>query len=150
MKNFSHLFVILLIVLAGNVTMAEESNLSKPFDWTVGDWVAYCLSQDVRVKIENQQAKYQDPAASASVITKYDREKEIIIVEIYGGRNKIEKGKSSINYWLSYIRNFHIKRVSTQYNISLNENDYKIIYYNRETGKEIIRLEKEQFLLPKD
>jgi len=143
-------FIIALTVFFCIQAQEKSSSLSQSFSWTNGDWAAYCLSQKCKKIIENQQAKYQNPSASASVFVRYDRKKHVIFVEIFGGRKQIEKGKNSISYWLTHIQKEYIEGMSKDYNILLSESDFILIYYNREQNKEIIRLENEQFLLPKE
>ena len=150
MRRLFLLFAILLILGLYSYVNAEKSTLSRSFFWTIGDWVAYRLSEDFRVIVENQQAKFQDPSASASSFARYDRKRDVIVVQIYGGRKKVEECKNSITYWQNYIKKPHIPEMSTYYGIYLNENDYVVIYINRVTNEEIIRLENERFLLPKE
>jgi len=145
-------YVSMLMLISFLPIQAQETNpLSKPYNITTGDWFSYRLSEMIRI----------NPDLSALTLVSYDKEQDLIIVTIYGGRNAIEGIRSSRNQkaeggakesllkWCEYIESIYITRIEKDYEVKLKAEDFIVIYIYQKTGKEIIRMEKGQLVLPK-
>lgn len=158
MRKLFLLTIIIFIIKFGSYAKAEESTLSQPFKWTIGDWVAYRLSEEYRVVYK--KAMFNKEAAPDEMLfmgvglvpisVYYDREKGKIFVEIPGTAKTAETGKKGIKFWLAYIATYHIPEMKGKYIIKLEKNDYILVYIHLETSEEIVRWENGQYLLPED
>ena len=144
------LAVFLVFSSSSSFAEAENNPLAQLFTWTKGDWVAYQLSEDFRVMCDKVRADHNSPAAAAPTFVFYNKLESVVYVEIYGARHVVENAKESISFWYDHIKDTHISEMWENYHIKVDENDYKVIYYNRKTNKKIIKIEKGKYILPED
>jgi len=147
MKKLLLLFSIITILGVFNIIYSQpsESNnkLSQPYMITNGDWIAYNLSEYLRMRLD----------LNAPIRVTFDRKDTIIVIKIYGARKIVEDAKGSLNNFLDAIRIFNFVEAKANYGIDLYDNNYTIIYYNREAQggpKEIIRMEKGKLQIPQE
>jgi len=147
MKRFLVLLAFVSTMGFAIYSKAETSKLSQPYRVSFGDWVAYRLSDMIRINED----------LSAPTLVEYDKIKKKIVVKIYGSRARIEEtsfergAKGSLQAWWKFIKNRHIPVVEKNYGVKLKEEDYIVIYLNRKAKggpKEIIRIEDGKTLLP--
>lgn len=145
MKRFAIFIVIIVIFgLSGGYIYAQVQNdkLSQPFELTVGDWVAN--------RIESKFLINQDHFSAPTHVS-YDKENNVILVEIYGGRGDVSRARESLLKWWDFIKNSLIPHIKNSYNIELLELDFTVVYYDSNRNgewKEIIRMEEGRLLLP--
>ncbi len=143
MKAVAILFTLILLLGTGNITAAGNDQLDQPYSLTLGDWLAFQLSDMIR-----NNEELEEPANVS-----FDRNMDIILVEIFGRRRKVNDAKEAVlNCW-NYIEEQHIPAVRKNHDITLLESDYVIVYYNRrgdDGPTEIIRMEEGNLLLPQE
>lgn len=144
MKFFISLLTVILILGTGNtVVTAGNAQLAQPYSLTLGDWLAFQLSDMIR---NNEEL---DEPANVT----FDKTSDIILVEISGKRKKVNNAKEAVMDCWDFIQEQHIPSVEKNYDITLLESDYVIVYYNKRSKDgptEIIRLEQGNLLLPQD
>jgi len=156
MKIFKVLIYILTIICISGCLELEkkqENNgkikLGKKFEWTVGDWVAYRLSNDYSAIHRIFGFTFDSgPKISGIVRASYDRKKNAIIMEIRGAEKSPNKAKKDIKMLLDEIEETHIPQLSEEYAIILEKTDFYAIYINIEKKEEIVRWENGKYILP--
>jgi len=140
MKRLVTLFTVLLILGFCSVAGGENKGLSQPYTVTAGEWLAYRLSELVRVHSDR---------LSAPALFNYDRKKEVILVEMFGARESVEGAKEDLLKWCDFIQKIYLPYAKKNYGIDLCMSDYIVVYYNREASgwPEMIRMEGGKLLL---
>jgi hypothetical protein len=99
MKRLVTLFTVLLILGFCSVAGGENKGLSQPYTVTAGEWLAYRLSELVRVHSDR---------LSAPALFNYDRKKEVILVEMFGARESVEGAKEDLLKWCDFIQKIYL------------------------------------------
>ncbi len=136
---------VVAVLLLGFVSSARAENLqlSEPYTLTVGDWLAFQLNEMIRGSDE----------LPPGTVVRYDKPSGVILVEIFGKRKTVKDAKQSIKDCWEFIENQHIPVMEKNYNVSLGESDYTIVYYHqkRKSGPtEVVRMVEGNLLLPQD
>lgn len=148
--------LLCMALVLGLVGFAEavDDALSRPYKVTLGDWLAYRLSEIIRTNplFSMTAVDHDEPSFFIPTLVSYDREREIIVVEVYGNRNSVTEAKKSLLEWWSLVENRHIPDAEKNYGIKLHKADYTIVYFYpdrvKHELKEMIRMEDGKLLLP--
>jgi hypothetical protein len=144
MKFLVSLLTVILILGTGNsIVMAGNSQLDQPYSLTLGDWLAFQLSDMIR-----NNEELDDPTNVT-----FDKTSDVILIEIFGKRKKVNNAKEAVMDCWNFVQEQHIPSVEKNYDITLLESDYVIVYFNKRSKDgptEIIRLEEGNLLLPQE
>lgn len=152
------LICFLLLLCISGCKMLEEKkeknetlSLDSEFEWTIGDWVAYRLSEEYNAIYRIFGFGFDSgPRISGIIRAFYNREKSAIIMEVRGPEKTPKKAKENIKLLLDEIEEIHIPRFNRECGINLKKTDFQAIYINIEREKEIVRWENGKYLLPED
>lgn len=84
---------------------------------------------------------------NAPMSAHYDRAEKLIVIDVGGARDKVEDCKETIEKIRSVVMSEVKPLVSKEFGVDLSESDLQVVYSNRDTGKEIVRLERGKWLL---
>ncbi len=114
--------------------------LSKPYAVTLGDMIAFCITQSMPV--------LKGPADyDAGVIASYDHAGGKILVTIFGGRTSVDEAKVSMETFRTKVVPLLSAEVSKSYHVALDESALTIIYVTGPTMHEVIRREGTKYLV---
>jgi len=144
MKKFVVFIVIIMIFgLSGYIyAQVGSDKLSQPFTLTVGDWASFRIESMILVNRD---------ALNAPTYSYYDKEKDVIVVKIYGARGNVNWAKESLIEFWDFIQEQCIPSIQNVHGIDLLKTDFIVIYFDRtarDGAKEIIRMEGGRLLLP--
>ena len=140
MKKLAILFTVLLILGSCSFVEAENKGLSQPYTVTAGEWLAYRLSEFIRVHSDR---------LSAPALFNYDKKREVILVEIFGACESVDGAREDLLKWCDFIQKIYIPYAKESYGLDLCVSDYIVVYYNKEASgwPEMIRMEEGKLLL---
>lgn len=136
------LFISLLIL----PSMANAGGLSKHYKLTIGELL------ELQCSIRDDLSSFTTEGlfgSSYKVSVRYQKKTEKLLISFYGEKESIDNAKTI----LSYINDQVIPRITDftmeRYDVELKIGDFKSQYVNKETGQEILIMEKGEFIFPK-
>ena len=120
---------MLLAAPASIGAQTQGPSLGSPANLKIGDFGALFLQNIIKVRADRS-----DP----TVVT-YEPEPNVIDVEIFGFASTTEQAKDMVSRYWTFIQTAHIPYLQKRYGLTLNERNYRIVYYEQSrTGPKVI------------
>jgi len=154
MKRFA--FALLALAALASPALALDTpaaamptaNLATPYAVTLGDMIAYTISQYPAVE------KHKEPwgtngLSEATFTTHFDHDSNKIVIEIFGyaGDTPVDQAKKSIDGFRSRYIPLFKTAVSNAYHVTLNESDLVIDFYDFNTWRSVIRRDGDKYVV---
>ena len=125
----------------------SSAALSDTYELSEGDLVAIQLNA-------HSQSKWQDiiEQYDAPFLAYYDQTDDIVVIQVYGTKDRIDAAKDMIDQVRKLLVNDFIPYLKNIHEIDMNTNDIRMIYRNRteEGMRKILIWEYGKFLFPTD
>lgn len=127
---------------------SPTANLAKPYTVTLGDMIAFTISQYPAVQ------KHKEPwgtngLTEASFTTRYDHDSNKIVIEIFGfsGNTPVDQAKKSVEgFRTRYVPLFRAA-VNNAYHVNLSDSDLVIDFIDWDTRRPVIRRDGDKYLV---
>jgi hypothetical protein len=134
-------------------SVAPAANLSKPYIATLGDMIAFTMSQQMAV------VKVMDPRIVAPTTFTYDHTSQKIVVSVYRDPHasnifgdsppgSVDQAKSALEYFRARVFPALATIMTNTYNVTLSESDLTLVYLDRTANmKKVLRREGSKYLV---
>jgi hypothetical protein len=136
-----NLILLLVFMSATMFSQPRSSSLNSNYQIKVGDYAAILLRGFIGVSSK---------LYSACICT-YEPDANKLDVEIYGDKGDVEGAREIINEYWNFIKTSYIPYAKKRLGVSLNEINFRIMYYNRESAsgtKLVLQFINGQFGVP--
>jgi len=138
------LMICIFIFFIVNLSSAA---LSDTYELSEGDLVAIQLNAHSQSKWQDIIEQYDAPFHAY-----YDQTDDIVVIQVYGTKDRIDAAKDMIDQVRKLLVNDFIPYLKNIHEIDMNTNDIRMIYRNRteEGMRKILIWEYGKFLFPTD
>jgi hypothetical protein len=144
--------VMALDTPASTTPIAPAVSLGKPYAATLGDMIAFTMSQHMVV------VKALDLNLLSPIMFTYDHDAQKIVVNIYGNPHSsnvfatspapVDQAKGSLEYFRGKVLPVLTSIVNKTYKTTLADSDLTLVYLDRTANmKEVLRLESDKYLV---
>ena len=132
---------------------APAASLGKPYAVTLGDMIAFTMSQHMVA------VRAMDSNIASQIVFSYDHASQRIAVCVYGDPHSstsvfgsslgsVDQAKGSLEYFRSKVFPVLTTIVRKTYNVTVAESDLTLIYFDRTANmKEVLRRESDRYLV---
>jgi len=133
-------FTLLLVSQAGAQGGSTTSDLNRPYQMKLGHLYALSLQQTVGTFMRG--ANWDAP-----VLTTYEEDSNVLRVDVLGGRSDIDRVKESVEDFRGKILGPSLSFLNGTLRANVDESQIRIIYTNRDSGKELLLFERGSYTL---